>query len=122
MLDKEGMEEDEAVNLLVSIVEEANLIVAHNVAFDKKLIQTLLWRGANNHKNLGLFNSLPTYCTMVKSTTLCGLKKRDGSLKWPKLQELHKFLFGAEFENAHDAISDIRATRDCYYELKRRGL
>jgi hypothetical protein len=36
--------------------------------------------------------------------------------------ELHKFLFEEEFDGAHDALNDIRATRRCYNAMKERGL
>jgi hypothetical protein len=37
--------------------------------------------------------------------------------KWPKLIELYKFLFWKEFENTHDAMADIEATKDCFLKL-----
>lgn len=40
--------------------------------------------------------------------------------KWPSLQELHCALFGANFEDAHDALADVLACRKCYYELQSR--
>jgi DNA polymerase III, alpha subunit len=52
--------------------------------------------------------------TMKSATNLIpGKKKR------PKLQELYTFLFGKPFEGAHDAIADIRATKDCFLQLIR---
>lgn len=30
---------------------------------------------------------------------------------------VHRFLFNEDFEGAHDALSDVRATRRCYYEM-----
>ena len=40
-----------------------------------------------------------------------------GKKKRPKLQELYTFLFGKPFEGAHDAMADIRATKDCFLQL-----
>ena len=40
----------------------------------------------------------------------------------PKLQELHRKLFGCDFDNAHDALSDIRATEKCFWEMRKRKL
>ena len=42
--------------------------------------------------------------------------------KWPKLEELHIKLFGCNFEGAHDALDDVRATAKCFFELKRLGM
>jgi hypothetical protein len=69
-----------------------------------------------------LIRTLPHYCTMLESTTMCNLPGRYGKPKWPKLQELHKFLFGEEFTGAHSALDDVKATRRCYYAMKERGL
>ena len=40
-----------------------------------------------------------------------------GKKKRPKLQELYTSLFGKPFEGAHDAMADIRATKDCFLQL-----
>ncbi len=41
--------------------------------------------------------------------------------KPPKLQELYQKLFGTTFDNAHDAMADVKATKKCFFELIRRG-
>lgn len=60
-------------------------------------------------------------CTMNESTDLCKIPGPYG-YKWPKLEELHKHLFGKTFDNAHDALADVRATARCLFELRRRGM
>ena len=40
----------------------------------------------------------------------------------PRLEELYRKLFGRNFAGAHDAMSDIQATKECFFELKRRGI
>jgi DNA polymerase-3 subunit epsilon len=60
-------------------------------------------------------------CTMRETTDLLALPGAYGN-KFPKLIELHKFLFGNEFEGAHNALTDISATAKCFWELKERGL
>ena len=37
--------------------------------------------------------------------------------KRPKPKELYRHLFNKDFDNAHDAIADIEATKDCFIEL-----
>lgn len=67
----------------------------------------------------------PSICTKLSSTDYCALPHPDPDhvgYKWPSLQDLYKKLFGQEFENAHDALADITATKDCFFELKRRGV
>lgn len=41
--------------------------------------------------------------------------------KYPKLDELYYKLFNKHFNNQHDAMADVQAAYDCYYELKRKS-
>jgi hypothetical protein len=36
--------------------------------------------------------------------------------------ELHRKLFGCDFEGAHDASFDVAATAKCFWELVRLGV
>jgi len=58
---------------------------------------------------------------MQESTNLCKLPGPRG-YKFPKLEELHKVLFGCNFEGAHDALDDIKATERCFWELVKRNI
>jgi DNA polymerase III epsilon subunit-like protein len=51
---------------------------------------------------------------MKKTANLEGLNLGG---KYPKLKELHQFLFGEDFSNAHDAMADIEATKRCFLKL-----
>ena len=42
--------------------------------------------------------------------------------KYPKLNELYCKLFHRNFENAHNAFSDVLATIECFKELKKKGV
>jgi DNA polymerase-3 subunit alpha len=42
--------------------------------------------------------------------------------KFPKLEELHKALFGEGFSGAHKAINDVEATMRCAIEMEKQGL
>lgn len=98
-------------------LDKANLIIAHNMSFDEKVLGAEFYR-LHNYNPLTKIEKL---CTMQLSTNIC---KIDGTYgyKWPKLEELHYFLFKKGFDNAHDAEADIQATADCYFELKKREL
>jgi len=118
-----GLPEYTVCSLFMVLVEMANTLVCHNFDFDSGLMQALAHRVEQSH-NVEYEDWLKVrlkgssfYCTMKSSTELCKLPGRYGFYKWPKLQELHKFLFGEEFEDAHDALADVRATRRCYYEM-----
>lgn len=42
--------------------------------------------------------------------------------KWPKLGELYRFLFNKDFEGAHDAMFDVIALKECFFEMAKRGV
>lgn len=65
----------------------------------------------------------PRYHTdlMMAATDYLGMQGKTGN-KSPKLRELHEALFGEEFENAHRALDDAKATMRCYQELLKKGV
>lgn len=92
--------------------------VAHNLAFDRGVVLA----GIRSIGEQLKFGDFPSFCTMLATTELCGIPGRFGRPKWPTLQELHEFLFGASFEGAHDALADVRATSACFFHLKQNQL
>ena len=56
-------------------------------------------------------------CTMTASTDYCKLPGNYG-YKWPTLQELHSILFGTNYEDAHDALEDVKICAKCFFKLK----
>jgi DNA polymerase-3 subunit epsilon len=114
-----GSEIGEVLAALDRDVAKAEAVVGHNVHYDQRVIE------AEYHR-LGLpadvFGSRKFYCTMRSSTSFCRLPGGPFGYKWPKLQELHRVLFGDEFDSAHDATADARACAKCFFELNRRGV
>ena len=110
-----------ALGMFVIDMAKADAIVGHNVGFDKKVVGAELYR-------LGFdpvaeeMRGMMTFDTMTQSTDYCGIRDSRGRVKWPKLIELYRFLFGKDFEDAHDAMADITATKECYFELVNRGV
>ena len=109
-------------------VYAANTLVGHNIDFDKKVINTELIRLRLNNEyddmNSYDFMSKESICTMKESILFCEIPSRNyyHPFKQPKLQELHKKLFGYEFEDAHNSMSDVTATLKCFKEMRKRGL
>jgi DNA polymerase III epsilon subunit-like protein len=113
----EGILLKDAISMFKADLDLANFVVGHNVDFDKKIVGAEMIR-------LGMKDELEkkkSYCTMQSSIDFCKIPGKYG-YKYPKLQELYKKLFGSEFENAHDAMSDIEATEKCFWELRKRKL
>jgi DNA polymerase III subunit epsilon len=91
----------------------AEVLVAHNISFDEKIVGAEFIRKNINNQ---LFNKT-RICTMQSTVDFCKLPGNYG-YKWPKLAELHKKLFGVDFEDAHNAAEDIKATARCFWKLK----
>ena len=116
-----GVGLEDVLMRFVEVAQSADIIIGHNVDFDIKIVGAELLRIGNNFK----VGNKPSICTMLESVNYCAIpSERDWGdpYKWPKLQELHKKLFGCEFANAHDAMTDIYATKQCFFELVRRDI
>jgi len=125
--DSEGIEEIDAAEQFGLLLRQASLVVGHNFDFDWKYAQHLLERNMDelsDEARSAFYLDLPNQCTMKdkKVVKFCGLKNRIGRVKWPKLIELHEILFNEGFDGAHDAFADITATKNCYFELVKRGI
>jgi DNA polymerase III epsilon subunit-like protein len=114
----------------VKYVKDVDLVVWHNVQFDIKAIEfeiNRLYIERKKELDEKVINFLKntkdkSKCTMLSAVDFCKLPNPRGWYKWPKLLELHKILFDKEFDCAHNAMADIQATRDCFFELKKRNI
>jgi len=114
-----GMDEASVCALFLNMARRADVLVCHNTAFDTKFLEAMIIRAVPDYKVS--IHDFKHFCTMKKSTDICKLPTQQGGYKWPKLTELYWHLFSEGFEDAHDAMGDVKATRRCYYELKKRG-
>jgi len=113
----EGFDITEVLMEFLSDFEKVNTIVGHNIDFDLNIVRAEFYR-LKIKENL---EAKPSVCTMKSSTDFCKLPGYYG-YRFPKLQVLYKKLFGEEFNNAHNAASDVAATRRCFFELLKRGI
>ena len=125
--DLEGIEEDEALELFANLMKDTPKRICHNYDFDFKFIDHLFKRNMDtltDEARSKYFLQLPHFCTMKdpKIKNYIDARNKKGGLKWPKLEEMYKFLFEEDFPNAHNALADAQATRKCYYELLKRGI
>ena len=106
-------------------IQRASTLVAHNIDFDKKIMQIAWMRVDAEAKpeeaETALFAGTTAYCTMKESTELCRMErtKKNGELYWksPRLSELHERLFGTVPEGLHDALVDVQACLRCFIKL-----
>lgn len=119
--ERDGVPMSRIVTFLKERIEKIHTIVGHNLEFDYMILMSELYR----LKELDLIEKikkLGRFCTMRETTNLCKLQSKSSlsPYKFPKLQELHRFLFDREFEGAHHALNDARATYQCYIKLTSR--
>jgi len=108
-------------------------LVAHNLQFDKKMIQLEMLRNYNLERQKPemsvMFNdtfnelfSIKTYCTMNggKDITSIFITDKHGN-RWkknPKLSELYEKLFSEKPENLHNSLVDTIVCLKCYIKMK----
>jgi DNA polymerase III subunit epsilon len=100
---------------VVASIQQASVLIAHNMAFDEKILGAELLRSGQPN----VVVAKERRCTMQAATNFCRIPGPYG-YKWPTLQELHLKLFNESFVGAHQALVDVRACSRCYFELKRR--
>lgn len=98
-------------------INSCDVLIAHNISFDVNVVGAEFIRLDEDPEGFAIISQL---CTMKAGTRLCRLPGKFG-YKWPKLSELHLYLFGETFEGAHNALVDIRATARCYFRMKKLG-
>lgn len=126
-LEQHGLEELIVTEEFGKMLRQANLIVGHNIDFDKQYVMHMMERnldGLSPEARSAFYLDVPSFCTM-KDTVVkkyVGAKNKNGRLKFPNLTELHMKLFGAGFGDVHDAMADIRATKNCFFKLVGDGV
>lgn len=118
---KNGIQLHEVLMQLFTVIGRCSVIIGHNVEFDTKIIEMEFLRtGLLKDHYPKLFGR--QVCTMKSATKLYGIRSGYGRLKYPTLSELYLKLFGECFEHNHNALSDARACKKCFFELKKRGV
>ncbi len=117
MAKEKGIPLSEVMEEFAMQIDAAELLIGHNINFDECIVGAEFER---LHMMTTLFLK-PKCCTMRSATNYCKLPGKKG-FKPPKLMELHKILFGEGFDDAHNALADVKATAKCFWELLRRGV
>lgn len=117
-----GVPAQHALALYLDLLAKGELVVAHNLAFDAKIMRASL-----NAEGLPIPDRKPEFCTMTKSTTMVNLpptaKMMAAGMNRPKpptLGEAYLFFTGQEFKGAHDGLADAYGCRRVFHALKDR--
>lgn len=122
---KNGIEIGLALSVFKELANWSNYLVAHNISFDKKIIGAEFIRNGDDYSRkiqTGIAPDIMHICTMKSTIDFVGIKNINGVNKFPKLKELHLKLFNEDFDNAHNALADVKATARCFFELKKLNL
>lgn len=99
----------------------ADTLVAHNIKFDLFMVE----REAAGLGNMPINLPNSSFCTMESARDVVQIPPTAKMLaydikgyKSPNLQEAYRHFFGKSFEDAHDAIADVRACRDVFFKLR----
>lgn len=109
---------------------KADLLVGHNIEFDINILAAEFYRLKKDnrgvvgtgtiHQIIKHLLSKPEFCTMQNGTNYTKIEvPYQDEYKWPKLAELYRHFFGHDFKGAHNSLDDIRATRECFWEMER---
>jgi DNA polymerase-3 subunit epsilon len=112
----EGVPIAQAIAQFDELLAQADLAVAHNVRFDRLLMDS-------EYLRLGRRADWPaTFCTMQACTDIVRLPGYRGAYKWPRLEEAFRHFFHRPPAGAHDALADVRTCMAVFEELTRRGV
>lgn len=117
---KNGIPLRQALDKFNEALSKAQFVVGQNVGFDLKIMGAEFYR-ENYDNELDQLPVLDT-CTEITANLLKLPGGRGGRFKLPTLTELHNYLFGQVFAEAHNATADVEATTRCFLELIRRGV
>ncbi|MCY3998762.1 MAG: DNA polymerase III subunit alpha [Flavobacteriaceae bacterium] len=114
---KEGFPIDQVLLELDKTIKKADFIVGHNIGFDIGGISSEYIRLGRSHP----FKKHQLIDTCSHQTKqLCRIEGGRGKgFKFPKLEELHQFLFDEKITDSHNATRDVVATARCFFELLR---
>lgn len=115
---QDGVPIGEVLEKFNAALSRTKFVVGQNVGFDLNIM------GAEFHRYEveNSLQELPVLDTCTEHTAqLCQIPGgRGGKFKLPTLTELHQYLFGEPFGEAHNATADVEATTRCFLELVRR--
>lgn len=120
----------EGLQELQAALRTANVVVAHNLAFDKPILRAAAYRaGIRDFWPSVASGRLREFCTMEGTRDLLRLpSEHEKATRWkaPRLNELHTWLFGHPYDisgaTLHSSASDVQCLASCLTALLARGL
>ncbi|AEM70754.1 DNA polymerase III, alpha subunit [Allomuricauda ruestringensis DSM 13258] len=118
LAEEKGVPLNEVLEAFNKALKQTKFVVGQNVGFDINIMGCEFHREGVESPMI----ELPVLDTCTEHTAeLCKIPGgRGGKFKLPTLTELHEFLFGEPFAEAHNATADVEATTRCFLELIRK--
>jgi DNA polymerase III epsilon subunit-like protein len=108
---RSGVSPIHAFTELSAVLASADMVVAHNLSFDKPVIRAAAY--ACGLKTLWP-ESIQELCTMRETRDLCRLpSQRPDAYKLPKLNELYAFLYGQPYDISGNVLHTSKSDVDC---------
>jgi hypothetical protein len=95
-----------AVEIFYEQLKKISHIIAHNVAFDVGVIKSELYR-RKLHYIIDELDKKTLLCTMKHMKPILKIINQYGNYKNPSLNEIYKFNFNKDVENAHNSLYDV---------------
>ena len=119
----EGVPVEEALESFYTAYQDAEMLVAHNIEFDLKIIRTIACSKLRKLSNAFYENPKKMYCTMKEGAAICQIQKTNSYgvyFKSPKLSELYVKLFGGEIpKGLHNAFMDVLCCLRCFVKIRK---
>lgn len=109
-----GVPVQEVLDHFSIALSKSDLIVAHNLHFDKGVIQGEMDKAGMAGTVSPYLAKKHCFCTMEGTRSIFG--------KRPSLSLLYEMLFSETISGHHDALSDVKACRRCYFGLVHQGI
>lgn len=113
------------VEVFIDMVENADVIVAHNANYDITVMRRAVkvYCDMTDQTYWDVFEGKTVICTMLAAMDIVkATPKRNGKWKWPNLTECMRFFFNEDHSKAHDALADVIACARVFYELLDAGV
>jgi len=119
LAEDQGVPIQEVLQEFNEALAKAKFVVGQNIGFDVNIMGCEFYRYGVESPMV----EMPVLDTCTEKTAeLCQIPGgRGGKFKLPTLTELHEYLFGEPFAEAHNATADVEATTRCFFELIRTG-
>jgi len=105
-----GYDFSEIIDIFLEDVKNCDKIVAYNLQYDLNALEIELDR-FGRHDDIDILFEKPYFDPM---------RNNIFNTKYLKLTELYHKLFGEEFDGAHNALEDVKATLRVYNAIKNR--